>query len=88
MAIDVAEKRVRPTASRRLVREDYHRQPVLTYAEAALIAGVSVRSLENWIPEGKIRRVAKVGPYRISRKELDEFLRTGIGVNGVGRKRS
>lgn len=69
-----------PMASRNLVRPDYHRQKRITYAEAALIAGVSVRTIYNKVSAGMIPRIAKIGPYRIDREHLDEHLKTGVRV--------
>lgn len=70
-----------PRASRNLVRPDYHRQPRITYAEAALISGVGVTTICNWISSGLIPRAAKIGPYRIDREHLDRYLKTGVRVS-------
>lgn len=78
---------IRPMASRRLVRPDYHRQVKITYAEAAVIAGVGVNTVEKWVSAGILPRVAKVGPYRIDRMALDKFLAAGIPPNSLGRRK-
>ena len=71
---------IKANAARRLVRKDYLRQVKITYAEAALIAGVTVHTVEKWAAAGKIPRIAKVGPYRIDRENLDAYLKTGVPV--------
>lgn len=71
----------RATASRYLVRPDYHRKITLTYAEAAEIAGVSVHTVECWIWEGKIPRFNRIGPYKIHIDHLREYLKTGKRVS-------
>lgn len=49
----------------KMVRADYHKHPVISYAEAALIAGVSVITICNWVYKRILPVVAKRGPYRI-----------------------
>lgn len=78
MADESSQKRLRPNASRNLVRPDYHRKPLLTYAEAALIAGVKVNTIEKWVCCGKLHLASRVGPYRISAEELRKYLKTGV----------
>jgi predicted site-specific integrase-resolvase len=58
-----------------LVRPDYHRQPILTYAEAALIAGVKAITLQTWVYTGKLSMCRRHGPYRIDALELEKYLR-------------
>lgn len=72
-----AKPKLRPNASRNLVRPDYHRQVRITYAEAALIAGVTIGTIYNWISSGKLKQAAKVGPFRIAREDLNSFLKNG-----------
>lgn len=74
------QKRINPMASRHLVRDDYHKQVKITYAEAALIAGVSVKTICKWVCKKFIPLAAKKGPYRIDRLDLEKYLRTGIRV--------
>lgn len=76
----IEKRSIKPLASRRLVRVDYHRKTTITYAEAALIAGVAVNTVEKWICAGVIPYAAKVGPYRIAREHLDKYLKTGKPV--------
>lgn len=71
---------VNPMASRRLVRPDYYRKPKITYAEAAHMAGVAVATIEDWLCDGLIPRAARVGPYRIDREKLEQYLKTGVRV--------
>lgn len=70
-------KRTNPNATSRLMRADYHRQPVLTYAEAASIAGVKVTTIEKWVCLGRLSTVRNVGPFRIARETLDKLLSFG-----------
>ena len=64
-------------ASTRVVRPDYHRQVRISYAEAALIAGVTVSTLQTWICRGKLPVAGRQGPYRINRIELNKYLNKG-----------
>lgn len=72
------EKRRRSSAST-VVREDYPRCPILSYAEAALVAGVSVGTIQNWVSQSKRRKVPlkvcnRRGPFRIAQTDLNKFL--------------
>ena len=74
-----AEKRRNQSASR-TVRPDYRRQARLSYAEAALIAGVSVQTIQSWVYKRRnpLPRCAARGPYRIDALDLDKYLRKGL----------
>jgi excisionase family DNA binding protein len=70
----VKEKRTNPNASSRLVRPDYHKKPILSYAEASLYSGLGVKQIMNLTSSGKLRLAAKRGAFRIFREDLDEYL--------------
>ena len=76
----VGGKRINPMASSRLVREDFRRHPIWTYAECAIVAGVKARQIENWISQGKIPRANKRGAYRVKQEDMYAFLKTGVPV--------
>ena len=71
-----AEKR-RNQSARYTIREDYCKQTKLSYGEAALIAGVSVQTIESWVykRQNPLPRCALRGPYRIDALDLDMYLR-------------
>ena len=69
---------INPMASRHLIREGYEFESVLTYAEAARIAGVKVTTLIDWVNRRNLPRMRERGPYKIDRNMLDIFLETGI----------
>ena len=71
-----ATKKIRPNSTMRLVRPDYHRKPLLTYAEAAQEAGLSVARIANLVCKGKLPVARRVGAFRIDRMELDRYLRS------------
>jgi hypothetical protein len=67
-----------------VVRPDYRSQPVVSYAEAALIAGVSLSTIYYWVSRGRetknFRRprlplIARRGAFRIAATDLHKFLR-------------
>ncbi|MDR1518947.1 MAG: helix-turn-helix domain-containing protein [Planctomycetota bacterium] len=58
-----------------MVRPDYHRQPILSYAEAALIAGVKMVTVERWVYTNQLNACRRHGPYRIDQQELLRMLR-------------
>lgn len=62
------------------VRPDYHKQTRISYAEAALIAGVSLQTILSWVYRRRnpLPRCAARGPYRIDALDLDKFLRKGL----------
>ena len=60
-----------------LVREDYHRQTQLTQAEAALIAGRALKTIQHWLATGQLSRCNMRGPYQIDHSALLKFLQTG-----------
>ena len=70
----------RITSTRHCVRPDYRKQVKISRAEAALIAGVKVKTVEDWNykernhPGTGLRECAKKGPYRIDRLDLEKFL--------------
>ena len=67
-------------SARGTIRPDYHRQPKISYAEAGLIAGVSVRTIEDWVyrKRNPLPRCACRGAFLIDRLELDKYLRKGL----------
>jgi excisionase family DNA binding protein len=50
---------------------------VISYAEAAEIAGVAVATLYKWVRLGRLNMVRKLGAYRIDKGELYNLLHTG-----------
>lgn len=77
----------RRASPRLVVREDYHKHTKISYAEAALIAGVKVSTIQGWVCGGKrnshktkgvLPLCAKRGPFRIDRMDLEKFLRRGL----------
>jgi len=60
------------------VREDYHKMPKLTLAEAALVAGVKPRTVSAWIRLGKVARANVIGAYIVDHESLKKFLESGI----------
>ena len=54
--------------------------PRISYAEAALIAGVSLQTILSWVYRRRnpLPRCAARGPYRIDALDLDKFLRKGL----------
>ena len=69
--------RINPMATRRLVREDFWRQPVWTYAECAVAAGVKPHQIENLVCQGKIPRANKRGAFRVNQEDMRAFLKNG-----------
>ncbi len=51
-------------------------ETLLTLREAASLADVSVRSIRNWINEGKIPVVLQLDGKKVRREELRSFLET------------
>lgn len=67
-----------------MIRDDYLKHTRISYAEAALIAGVSVSTIHSWICEGpktakarpgRLRVVSRRGAFRIDRMDLERYLR-------------
>lgn len=67
-----------PLASRNLVRQDFRRHPAITVAETSELAGVTIKTVEDWLVDGKIQRANVVGPYRVDRMSLERWLKTGF----------
>jgi excisionase family DNA binding protein len=63
------------TDMKKIEDKDYY-----SLQEVAKILGVSVRSLYRYIDSGRLRAV-KVGYWRISKKDLEYFLKRNASVN-------
>lgn len=74
-------KRINPNATKRIIRDDYHKKPLISYAEAADMSGVDIKAVYKWTRTGKIPIERKVGPYRLSSEKVQKFLRTGVAVS-------
>ena len=78
-----ARGKTRRRCSGNIVREDCERRTTISYAEAALIAGVSLSTIYYWVSRGRRTKaraarlplVARRGAFRIARTDLDRFLR-------------
>ncbi|WAM28502.1 helix-turn-helix domain-containing protein [Myxococcus sp. NMCA1] len=59
---------------RRIIREELRGTPMqdelLSPAEAAVVAGYSVSSIQGWLREGKLTRYGTPRRTRVSRREL------------------
>lgn len=81
---DESGKIIRDTSPSRVLRDDYRKHGIISYAEAADYSGVEVNTIKDWINNRKRGRGAvlpvarRTGPYRIDLLELDKFLRRGL----------
>lgn len=71
------KKRGTRIGSRSILRPDYYKKPILTYAEAADRAGVTVGTIQKWLCRriNPLPKCAVRGPYRIDRMVLEQYLR-------------
>lgn len=76
---DEKGRKVRIASSAHAFRKDYRKHVLISYREAADYAGVSIKTVRNWIsdrPGGPLLSLARrFGAYRIDIRVLDEFLR-------------
>ncbi len=70
-------------ASYKVFREDYRNFPAISYREAADYSGLTVNRLQWLVSQGYLTRAAKHGPYRISRDNLDAYLRGDFDRSNV-----
>ena len=70
--------RIRPNTTGRLIRPDYEDAEILTYAESADSAGVSVTTIRRWLREHNVLRVRGRGAFRVDRASLEAFMEFGI----------
>jgi excisionase family DNA binding protein len=62
----------------RLIRPDYHKKAILTYAEVAEMGGVTVGTVCKWVSAGKLPLERTVGAFRIDNMTAQKFLRKGL----------
>lgn len=72
-------KRTYPNSPFVAIRANYLENSitVISYAEAAAIAGVAVATIYKWIRNGKLNSARKLGAYRIDKSDLYRLLHTG-----------
>jgi len=60
--------------TKKSVRIDYHRQPWLSYDEAALVSGLERSTLRCLASQGRLGNKRERGLYRISHEGLNKYL--------------
>lgn len=73
-------------ASYKVFREDYRNFAAISYREASDYSGLTVNRLQWLVSQGYLVRAATHGPYRISRENLDAYLRGDFDSAGGQRK--
>ena len=58
-------KYTKPNASNHVMRDDYRKKTVLTYAETADMLGLSISTIYKLVSAGKFGETFKRGAYRI-----------------------
>lgn len=77
MVLDEKITRIKPHGTTSLIRPNYRSEPLVTKAEAAQEAGVTVRTINRWIKAGCFPVARRVGAARIPFDLFLKFLRTG-----------
>ena len=79
LVLDENGSLVRNTSPSRVFREDYRNHGIISYAEAADYAGVSVGTIRRWVSKkkGPLPVIRRAGALRIALLDLDKFLRKG-----------
>jgi predicted DNA-binding transcriptional regulator AlpA len=69
---------IKRRSSANIIRPDYHKKPLISYGEAADMAGVSVKTIYQWVCAGRrgkrLPLARRLGAYRIDQAELRRYL--------------
>ena len=72
------EPQIRPNATMRLIRPDYHKKTLLTYAEVDDMLGFTVKTVCNKVSRGEIPLERSVGSFRIDNMTIQKLAKKGL----------